>query len=113
MSKKIKENKENRAMTRQEILDHCRARSTELVPVESFPFPVTMKNLTFSEVAEIRTNSAGVDDYQALLIAAACEDLSIADAQELKNGQASRFTELLIAVNKFLGFTATDPEVQK
>lgn len=100
-------------MTRQEILDHCKAQQTESVVVAGFPAPITMKNLTFSEVTDIRVNAAGEGDYQSLLIAATCEDLSIADAQEIKAGKASRFVALLVAVNKFLGFTASDDDIQK
>lgn len=109
----MKKNSKITHLTKEQILNKCRALESALVPVDGFDGCVRMKNLTYSEIIDLRVGASGREEYQAMLIAAVCEDLSLDDAMTLQQGNGFMFLSLFEAINKYLANDLGDETVKK
>jgi hypothetical protein len=98
---------------REQILEKCKAIEPKPVFIPAWNAHVKMKNITFQDLVNIRIECPDKESYQAMLISAVCEDLSVTDAYQLQKGNGLQFANLFNAVNVFLGADLGDEEIKK
>lgn len=104
---------EKKIFTREEILNKCKAIESREVDVIGWNGAVRMKNVSFPDLVNLRVNFPDKDSYQAALVAAVCEDLTIEDAYSLQKGNGFQFANLFTSINSYLGADLGDEEIKK
>lgn len=104
---------EKKVFSRDEILNICKPLETQDVAVSGWNGFVKMKNVDFQKLVQLRVDCPDQEAYQAALVAAVCDDLSISDAYALQKGNGFRFAGLFAAVNSYLGADVGDEEIKK
>lgn len=104
---------EKKIFSREEILDKCKAIESDVVDVPGWNGAVKMHNVKFSDLVQLRVDCPEKESYQAALISAVCEDLTLADTYALQKGNGFQFASLFSAVNGFLGCDMGDEEIKK
>lgn len=99
-------------LTLDQIVSECAPVESKAVAVPGFSKPIQMKNISFEDFTNIKLNAVSPADVNARTVALAT-GLSMSQVREMMNGNAFKFTMLLGAVNRFLGFQITDEELAK
>lgn len=102
--KKLVEQREEKVLTREEILGQCKKLATQAIAVPGWPGKVLMRNVEWIEFMELRQSAPETKDLDAMLVAATCVDLEVEDAYRLQQGHFMQFGKLLNAVNSFNTF---------
>jgi hypothetical protein len=102
-SKKAVKNEGAKVLDKAGILAMCAPVESRIVEIPGWGASVKMKNLSFEELIQIRTD-AGNDETAraAMIVAAVCEDLAISDAYKLQKSSGLKFAALLGTVEGFL-----------
>ena len=89
-------------LNRDEILSEAPAIPNQEVIVPGFSRPISMQNVSFERMIELRTQATTPAEYNTMLVAECCVALEVEDAYKLqKNG--TKFAMLFNAVNQYLG----------
>lgn len=108
----MKKNKPENVLSPEQIVAECAPVESKPVRVPGFSAPIMFKNISFEDFASIKLSAVSPADVNARTIALAT-GLTLSQVRDMMNGNAFKFTMLLGAVNRFLGFEITDEELSK
>jgi len=106
-AQKVPENRVEKVLTREEILQEAKALETRPVKVAGWSGKVMMRNISFQRLVELKISAPDASAYPAMLVAEVCTDLSLEDAIQLQNGNGFKFATLYAAVESY-GTSASD-----
>lgn len=101
--KKLEEQREApKPLSRDEILSEAPALPDKDVHVHGFSRPITMQNVDFERMVQLKMQASSTGEYHTMVVAECCKELEVEDAYKLqKNG--TKFALLFNAVNEYLG----------